>query len=194
MCGYIPACAGYGTFTAITGVRIPVGTPSKAKSPTAWLGFLLLMPLHGHVEPVGFDNIRPFTQGLMLDAGPVLLFLGRRSRAPGFGARDSSREDWSQRDEQSPWGVLTLHLSCTSRREVFCDVTSSGHLPRKAIVRRYMRRTLTVPVRPDVCSFRDVDTRGRFWLPKTPLRRRILPAGCDDGPMWLPYLSCNGCS
>ena len=56
-------------------------------------------------EPVGFDNFRPFTQGLKLDAGPVLLFLGRRSRAPGFGARDSSREDWSQRDEQSPWGL-----------------------------------------------------------------------------------------
>ena len=72
----------------------------KKAQPHGWAFFIL--SFHGASNLIGFDNFRPFNSGLKLDAGPVLLFLGRRSRAPGFGARDSSREDQSRREEQSP--------------------------------------------------------------------------------------------
>src|SRR6185369_14522771 len=81
---------GHRPFTAITGVRIPVGTPEMKKATQrGWLFSFLLSACVMRTRR-GFDNDEAFGTSLVLDAGP---FRGRRSEAPGFGASDESRED-----------------------------------------------------------------------------------------------------
>jgi hypothetical protein len=78
------------------------------------VGFFISVVAMCDSNPQRVRQHEAFGTSIMLDAGPAQLLSGRRSEAPGFGASDESREDWSQRDSQSPWGLLPAALRTRS--------------------------------------------------------------------------------